>query len=150
MLNTHARLGLTILFLSFMLAACDRTKQYSDVEHLQKGKEYQTQGKLEAATIELKNALQKNPKNAEARLRLGEIYTSQGLGEQAELQLNMAKEAGIDLETLKIPLGEALLLRRLNQRVVDEIKPGPQSIPGDIPKIFEIQGRALLALRRFE
>ena len=136
--------GLFILVSLPMLDACDQTKRYTDQEYVQRAKELQAQGKLESAVIELKNALQKNPKNSEARLRLGEIYTDLGLGEQAELELNRAKELGIDAEALKVPMGHALLLRGLYLRVVQEIKPGPKSPPGDIPKLLDIQGRAQL------
>ena len=148
-LNTLAR-GPLILATLLMVGACDQTKRYTDQEHLQKGKEFQAQGKLDSAVIELKNALQKNPKNSEARLRLGEIYTDLGLGEQAELELNRAKELGIDAEVLKVPMGHALLLRGLYPRVVSEIKPGPKSPAGDIPKLLDIQGQAQLGLGHFE
>ena len=142
--------GLLILASLLMVGGCDQTKQYTDQDHLQRAKEFQAQGNLESAVIEFKNALQKNPKNSEARLRLGEAYTDLGLGEQAELELNKAKELGIDANVLKIPMGQALLLRGLYQRVVSEIQPGPTFPPGDIPKILEIQGRAQLGLRHFE
>ena len=142
--------GLFILVSLPMLDACDQTKRYTDQEYVQRAKEFQAQGKLESAVIELKNALQKNPKNSEARLRLGEIYTDLGLGEQAELELNRAKELGIDNDVLKVPKGQALLLQGLYKRVVSEIQPGPKSPPGDIPKILEIQGRAQLGLLHFE
>ena len=80
---------------------CDQTKRYSDQEHVQRASEFQAQGKSESAIIELKNALQKNPKNAEARWRLGEIYISQDAGEQAESELKRAREFGMDYEVLK-------------------------------------------------
>lgn len=141
-----------VLTLAFLLAAgaCDQTKHFTDQDFLQKAKEFQAQGKLESAAIQLKNALQKNPKNLDARLRLGEIYTDLGLGEQAELELNRAKELGADPRALEIPMGQALLLRGLYQRVLSEIKPSPESPPGDIAKILVIQGRAQLGLLHLE
>jgi putative PEP-CTERM system TPR-repeat lipoprotein len=142
--------GLLIVASLLMMGACDQTKRYTDQEYLQKAEEFQAQGKFESAVIQLRNALQKNPKNLEARLRLGQIYTDLGMGEQAEVELNRAKELGIDADSLKVPMGRALLLRGLYQRVVSEIKPGPTSPPGDIPRILEIQGRAQLGLRHFE
>jgi putative PEP-CTERM system TPR-repeat lipoprotein len=142
--------GLLILAALLGPAACDQTKRYTDQEHVQKAKEFQDQGNLDAAVIELKNALQKNPKNSDARWLLGKVYVSQGQGELAENELKKSKELGMDTEALTVPMGQALLLQGLYQRVVSEINPGPKSPPADIPKILEIQGRAQLGLRHFE
>jgi hypothetical protein len=47
------------------LAGCgDRT---TDVEHVQRAREHQAKQELPASIIELKNALQKNPENSDAR-----------------------------------------------------------------------------------
>ena len=142
--------GLLILASVLAMAGCDQTKLYTDQEHVRRAREFQDQGKLNSAVIELKNALQKNPKNSEARWRLGEIYVSQGLGEQAEDELKRAKELGTEYETLKVPMGQALLLQGLYRRVVAEIQPGPTSLPENIPKLLELQGRAQLGLLHFE
>jgi putative PEP-CTERM system TPR-repeat lipoprotein len=146
-----------ILFLSvymiaslLMISACDQSKRYTDQEFLQRAKDFQSQGKLSSAVIELRNALQKNPKNPEARLRLGEIYAELSLGEPAEQELKRAKELGMDDEVLKVPMGQALLLQGLYKRVLEEIKPSPKSPPGNIPKILEIQARAQMGLRHID
>src|SRR5438105_11931405 len=94
--------GLLILACLLTVGACDQTKRYTDQDYVQRANEFAAQGKLESAVIEFKNALRKNPKNSEARLRLGEIYSDLGLGEQAERELNKAKEGGIDAEALKV------------------------------------------------
>ena len=132
------------------MVGCDQTKRYTDQELVQRASEFQAQGKLDSAVIELKNALQKNPKNAEARRRLGEIYISQELGELAEGELKRAQDLGMDYEVLKIPMGQALLQQRLYARVVREVQPASSSPPGNVPKILEIQGRAQLGLGHFE
>src|ERR1700674_3335052 len=134
--------GLLILAALLGLAACDQTKRYTEQEHVQKAKEFQDQGKLESAVIDLKNALQINPKNAEARLLLGEVYVSQGLGEAAENELKKAKELGMDTEALKVSMGQALLLQGLYPRVLKEIRTGANSPPQSVAKILEINGRA--------
>ena len=132
------------------VAACGRITSQTDQELLQRGEAFQAQGKLASAVIEFRNALQKNPKNAEARQRLGEIYVNQGLGEEAEKELGRAKELGVDFESLKVPMGQALLLQGLYQRVLSEIQPGPKSSSSDVPKILEIRGRAQLGLLHFD
>jgi len=151
MLNSKALSG-GLLLLAAVLAtgACDRAQHYTDQEHVQKAKEFQNQGNLESAMIELRNAVQKNPKNSEARRLLGETYASQGLGESAENQLAKARELGMDYEALKVPMGQALLLQGLYARVLAEIQPGPTSAPGNIAQILEIRGRAHLGLFHFK
>jgi putative PEP-CTERM system TPR-repeat lipoprotein len=137
-------LSLLLLVATLAIVAC--AKRSTEEELLQRAAEYQKDGKLIAAAIELKNALQQNPNNAEARRRLGTVYVSQGLGEPAEQQLRRAKELGIDDEALKVPLGQALLLQGLYQRVAAEIQPGPKTPHEDIAKILELQGRAQFGL----
>src|SRR4051812_21580145 len=72
------------------LGGCERLRSYTDVEYLQRAKELKTKESFPAAIIELKNALQKNPKNAEARWLLGEVYANTGLGKEAEKELKLA------------------------------------------------------------
>ena len=151
MLDTKALSG-GLFILAFLLAtgACDQTKRLTDQEHVQRARDFQDQRKLDSAVIELKNALQKNPKNSEARLLLGEVYAGQGLGEPAENELKRARELGMDYEALKVPMGQALLLQRSYTRVLGEIQPGPKSPPANVAKILEIQARAHLGLFHFK
>jgi len=142
--------GLLVLAAALATSGCDRAQRNTDQEYVQKAKGFQDQGKLDSAVIELKNALQKNPKNSEARWRLAEIYISQGLGEPAENELKKAKELGMDTEALKIQMGQALLLQGLYPRVLAEIRPGPQSSPENVAKILEIDARAQHGLLHFD
>ena len=142
--------GLLMLAAALAIGACNRTQNYTDQEYVQKAKDFQDQGKLESALIELKNALQKNPKNSEARWRLAEVYISQGLGEPAESELKKAKELGTNTEALKILMGQALLLQGLYPRVFAEVQPGPNSTPENVAKILEIEGRAHHGLLQFD
>src|SRR5438093_9055334 len=142
--------GLLMLAAALATGGCDRAQRYTDQEYVQKAKDFQEQGKLASALIELKNALQKNPKNSEARLRLAEIYITQGLGEPAENELKKARQLGINAEALKIPMGQALLLQGLYPRVLAEIQPDPQSAPENVAKILEIDARAHHGLLHFD
>jgi putative PEP-CTERM system TPR-repeat lipoprotein len=142
--------GLLMLAAALATSGCDRAQRNTDQEYVQKAKDFQDQGKLDSALIELKNALQKNPKNSEARWRLAEIYIGQGLGEPAENELKKARELGMDSEALKISMGQALLLQGLYPRVLAEIQPGPQSPPENVAKILEIDARAQHGLLHFD
>jgi len=43
-------------------------------EYFSRAEEYLAKGDLPAAAIELRNSIREDPKNAEARLRLGELH----------------------------------------------------------------------------
>ncbi len=80
------------------------------------GKQYQK------AVIELKNALQINPDNGDARLQLAKVYLKVRDGASAEKELIRAKQLGIQEKDLYLIKGEALLQQRLYDRILDEIK----------------------------
>ncbi|MBI3344805.1 MAG: PEP-CTERM system TPR-repeat protein PrsT [Gammaproteobacteria bacterium] len=143
-------IGLTLAVCLLGLSGCERLKSYTDQEYLQKAKTAQSQGKLQEAVINLKNALQKNPNNAEARWLLGEAYVTLEQGRDAEKELQRAQELGINPESLKAPMGRALLLQGLYKRALDETQPGPDSSQGAIARMLEIQGQAQLGLGKLE
>src|ERR1044072_2145712 len=130
----------------FSIAACDRIMGRTEQDYLRKAKELQEQGEFQSAVIQFRNALQKNPKNSEARLRLAEGYVALGQGPQAEKDLQQAKELNVDSELLKVPLGQALLLQGLYPRVIAEVQLSPKTPPENVPKILELQARAQLGL----
>lgn len=76
--------------------------------HFQRGLELEARGDLRAATIEFKNALQQNPSNAEARLRLAGVSLRLGDTDTARNELRRANELGAD------PLDASLLLARID------------------------------------
>ncbi len=98
----------------------------SDVAHLGKAREYLQQNKHRAAIIELKNALQKNPANKEARLLLGKEYLLQGNGASAEKELRRAGELGAG-DQIKALLAQALLQQGKYQAVIDEFSSAAQA-----------------------
>jgi len=59
---------------SLMGAGCDRISQVTEQEHIQRAKNFENKGNLKGSIIELKNAIQNNPDNAQARLLLGQVY----------------------------------------------------------------------------
>jgi len=86
-----------------------------------KAREHIDKGDLRAAVIELKNALQNDPQNADARLLLGETYLQLGDGAAAEKELRAAERHGIEPEKTIIPLGRALLLRGRFAKVLEAL-----------------------------
>ena len=70
------RLGLGALAIALTVAGCSRSAQ----SHFERGTAYLDKGNVEAAVLEFRNAVQKEPTFAPARLRLGDIYLQQGNG----------------------------------------------------------------------
>lgn len=72
------RIGLILVSTAVALtvAGCSRSAQ----SHVKRGEAYLKEGKADAAVLELRNAVQKDPMLAPARLRLAEAYLRQGNG----------------------------------------------------------------------
>jgi len=96
--NIHSlpRAFVIYMLLAFTVVACGADK--SDAELIASAKEYVANKELRAATIELKNVLQQNPDNAEARFLLGDIYYQTGDLASAEKEYGRALEVGWDPE----------------------------------------------------
>ncbi|GFD96198.1 lipoprotein [Alteromonas sp. KUL156] len=83
---------------SLLLSGCSgKTKE----EYTLLAEKYRSQGENSKAVIELKNAVQLSPDDAEIRAFLGELYLEQGQFQLAEKEMQSAVELGfIESETL--------------------------------------------------
>ncbi len=142
--------ALAAILVAPVLTSCDNVGSLTPQEHVQRAKDFQDKGDLGSSIIELKSALQQTPDNAEARLLLGEIYVKAQQGKEAEKELLQAQKLGVGEESIKVPLGQALLLQESYKRVLDEIKPDPQTSPKNLAKILELHGEAQFGLGRPE
>lgn len=106
-------------------------------------------GEYRSAVIQLKNALQQDPKNLSARLLLGRAYLRLGDGARAEEQFWMVRNSGGDAGELMVLLGRAFVLQKKFTRVLDEVRDGrwPRDIKG---KILFLRGLAHLEKRAFD
>lgn len=129
---------------SVALSGCDRTSSLTEQEHIQRAKDFEDKGNLKESIIELKNAIQKNPDSAQARLLLGLVYLKVGMGADAEKELTQAAKLGVNRETIMPQLGEALLLSREYKRVLDEIQPGNQTSKPNLARILQLRADAIL------
>ena len=107
-------------------------------------RQYQQKGDTPAAIIQLKNALQKNPKDAEARFLLGSIYNEAGDSKSAEKELRRALDLGMSRTRVLPELGKALLVQGQFQQTLDET----ERLAGakESPEIASLRGNAYLAL----
>ena len=127
-------------------SGCDQVSQVTEQEHIQRAKDFEDKGNLKSSIIELKNAIQKNPDNAQARLLLGQVYLKSGMGAAAEKELTQAQKLGVSQESIQLPLGEALLLMGEYRRVLDQIQPSDQTSSINRARIFQMRGDALIKL----
>ncbi len=82
----------------------------------------QQQGERKSAVIQLKNALQKDPNNVDARYMLAGIYNQTGDPVSAEKELRKALSLGLAADKVKADLGKSLLLQGQYQKALDETK----------------------------
>lgn len=136
------------LIASVTLTGCDRLANITAEEHIQRAKDMQTRGDLKSSILELKNAAQKDPNNAQARMLLGEAYLNSKQGDNAVKELLKAEELGVRTESLTIPMGEALLLVGRYQKVLEVTQPTNQATPVNTARILRIRGDALHGLRK--
>ncbi len=94
------------LALLLLAAGCGRDNPEALVAS---AKEFIAKGDFNASIIQLKNVLQKNPKNAEARYLLGLSLLKNGDVTSAQIELNKAVGLGLTSDELQIALARAAL-----------------------------------------
>ena len=107
-------------------------------------KRYEEKGDHNAAIIQLKNALQKDPDDAEARHFLGTVYNETGDSASAEKELRKALSLGMSPDKVIPELGQTLLSMGQFQQVMDETSKLPEDKRS--AEILTLRGNASLAL----
>lgn len=113
--------GALVLSATLMFQGCS-DPSLTDSEYLEKGKEYFYEGNYKASILELKNALQQNQKNGEARWLLAHNYIVLGDGASAEKELGVAEGLGIVSPELTLNKARAMYMQRDFQRLIDEFE----------------------------
>jgi putative PEP-CTERM system TPR-repeat lipoprotein len=128
------------------LAACDPRGGASVEQLVKKAQEQRAAGNVRASIIELKNALQKEPNNAAARLALGQNFVDIGDVASAEIELKRARELGADAARVAVLLGEAKGLQGRWDQVLKDVAVPETGAAAAKAVILELRGRAHLAL----
>lgn len=105
-MSMYFRNGFLVFVMSLLLAC---SADLSGDKEIEKARGYLAEGKSNAAMIELKNALQKNGNNQEARWLLGAEYFNKGLYADAVKELSKASELGRSDEDVLPLLSQSLL-----------------------------------------
>lgn len=100
-----------------------------------------------AAVIQLKNALQKNPRDLPARILLGRTLNKLGNGAEAEHQLKLARGAGANDSQILVPLGEAYLAQGKSETLLRDF-PAGRRLPAIEAEVRVLRGRAFLDLNQ--
>lgn len=140
------RLALLFMVATVVLGGCDNSANLTAQEHVQRAKDAEDKGDLTLALLEGKNAVQKDPNNGQWRWLLGELHLKAGDGASAEKEFARAQQLGISAESLKVPMGRALLLQNLDKRVLAEILSSSQTTPSNQARILQIRGDAMINL----
>ncbi|MBD3813401.1 MAG: PEP-CTERM system TPR-repeat protein PrsT [Betaproteobacteria bacterium] len=131
------------------LSGCDRSAHLSVEEHIERAKDFQSKGDTRASILELKNAVQKDPNNAQARWLLGNAYLDLRLGGEAETQLDKAVKLGINPKSARIPIARAQLYQGNFQQILDTLPAVDTEEPGVLVQILDLRGNALLGLGKY-
>ncbi len=139
--HRKVRLAIASALLIGGLASCGSQTTESLVAE---AKELQQKGDTKTAIIQLKNALQKSPENAEVRYLLGTIYNFSGDSKSAEKELRKARELGMSSAKVLPELGTALLGQGEFQSILDETQ---RVSEGEwTPEILSLRGNAYIGL----
>lgn len=142
-LKRYCVLGLVAL-LTIFIYGCG--KQKSSYDLLSEAQQYHKKGQDNAAVIELKNALQKDPKNGEARYLFALIHIERGEGAAAEIELHKALDLGVNKDKISAALGKALLLQQEYKKVLDSIQPSEGYTGKLAADIYIVRGDAYIGL----
>ncbi|OZG73409.1 hypothetical protein BTA51_10295 [Hahella sp. CCB-MM4] len=119
---------LSTLLVIFALGLNGCTQDKTDVEYLESAKKYAAEGDYKSYSIELKNALQQNPENAEARFLLGQFYVANQLGAPAEKELSRAIEYGARKAAVSKYLVQAYFFQYQYQELLDATATLPEGV----------------------
>lgn len=137
----------TIATIALMLAGCGLGM--SAEQRVDKARSYLAGDNVQAAIIELKNALQDDPVNLEARLLLAEASFRAGDADTAAKEYQRAVDLGAELDPIRIAFAEALVRLGHAERALELADPvgAPAEQRG---RIHWIRGLALTRLGQFE
>jgi cellulose synthase operon protein C len=151
MAQTHRRRQGSFVVLAFalaLLAACSKSK--TAAEYIHDAQNHRTQGQVPAAIIDLKNALQQDAKNVEARMLLGQSFLDVYDGISAEAELVKAKAGGADADLVGKSIAEAWLLQGKTDQVLRDLTVRDDMPPAMKAAVLGLRARALAGQRNFD
>ena len=117
--------------------------------YYEEARTYLKKGDINAAAIQLKNAIRADESNVDARFDLAAIYLARSDGASAEKELRAALAHGMARERALLPLAQALILQNKAEALLKEIDPG--TLRGqDAAVLYGVRARAHLLLKQLD
>jgi putative PEP-CTERM system TPR-repeat lipoprotein len=147
-LNTRiVRYGLALLCATSLLSSCGLTSGHGSVDA---GIKHQANGEYRAAYIEAKKVLQRDSKNGEAWLLLGQASLMLGNPKDALSELQNAEANGVPAERWAVPMGRALLATQQYDKLLATLTPDKPYEPKVKARVAVLRGDAYRGLRQFD
>ena len=128
-----------------LLAACGGAKSRY-LEHMQRGEQYLSQGNLDKASVEFRNALQIEPRDARACYENGQVQERRGDVRQALGSYLAAIELNPDYTPARAAAGRVWIFGGMAARAMTVIEPGLKRHPDD-PQLLAVRGAARAQLK---
>jgi putative PEP-CTERM system TPR-repeat lipoprotein len=135
--------AVAFLLLAPLIASCDNK---SAAQYIRDAEADRAAGKISAAIIDVKNALQKDPKNLSARVLLAHFYLELPDPIGAEAELLRARQDGVDASVIAKPLAEAELMLGKPQLAMKETEIADTAAPELKASLLAVRGSALMAI----
>jgi putative PEP-CTERM system TPR-repeat lipoprotein len=139
------RAALALALTALLLASCSGD---SPEKLVASAKQYLEKRELRSAVIQLRNALQKVPENAEARYLLGSTLLDAGDPLSAEKELRRALEYGYSPDAVYPLLARALLEQGADDKLISELKDKRLGDPGAQAELLSLEGDAYIRMRK--
>ena len=141
------RHGLLLLCASLLMSGCGLASGRSGLDA---GLKYQASGQYRAAYIEAKKVLQRDNKNGDAWLLLGQASLMLGDPQSALNELQNAQANGVAEARWAIPMGRALLLTHQYDKLLETLSPDKPFEPAVKVHIAILRGDAYSGLKQPE
>lgn len=140
---THRATSASVLIIAMLVFAgvsgCSKTQ--TTAELLSDAANYQQKGDTTAALIQLKNAATQSPQDGEVRMRLAELYLTQGDAPSAEKELRRAATLGVPAARTAPLLVRALVAQNKAKEALSE-SDAANATPS--PELTAVRGTAFL------
>lgn len=113
-----------------------------------RAKDHKASGNLQAAAIELKNVLQDDPTNLEARLLLAKVSLEAGAVASAAKEFERAVDLGANVDDIRLDLGAALLEARDWPQLLELLEDARSMNSEEAGTIAALRAEALIGLDR--
>ena len=142
-----ARRRFALLCIGLLLGGCGLTGRHGSVAA---GVKYQASGQYRAAYIEAKKVLQRDSKNGDAWLLLGQASLMLGNPKDALGELQNAQANGVPQARWAVPMGRALLVTQEYDKLLKTLPSDNSFEPATKASVEVLRGDAQSGLKQFD